>query len=264
MYRRVLFVVLLVSLSLVSCKSKKQATKKPDLPKSEVSVSKKDSKPLIPSKPNDSKLPSDPIAAYVMQYKQYAMDDMLQYKIPASITLAQGILESGSGKGRLAMEANNHFGIKCHDWRGERIYHDDDALQECFRKYSHVKYSFRDHSLFLTQRGRYKDLFNLPIDDYKAWARGLRRAGYATDPNYPTKLISLIERYDLHNFDQIVMNKSGVQPSVPTSSSTNYIIKRGDTLYSISRKFGVTIDQIKEANNLTSDTIGVGDVLRIP
>lgn len=116
------------------------------------------------------------------------MEEMRKYKIPASITLAQGILESGSGKGRLAVEANNHFGIKCHGWTGKKIYHDDDASQECFRKYDYAKSSFEDHSTFLTTRGRYSKLFDYKVDDYKSWAKGLRAAGYATDRKYPQKI----------------------------------------------------------------------------
>ena len=124
-------------------------------------------------------------------YSEIAMDEMIQFGIPASITLSQGILESGIGKGRLAVEANNHFGIKCHDWNGKKIYHDDDEEQECFRKYDNPEYSYRDHSLFLSNRGRYSFLFDLKRDDYKQWAKGLKKAGYATDPKYPQKLIDL-------------------------------------------------------------------------
>ena len=113
---------------------------------------------------------------YIDYFSQVAMDEMRTYKIPASITLAQGILESGSGKGRLAIQANNHFGIKCHDWNGPEIYHDDDEDQECFRKYSAPEYSYRDHSIFLTSRDRYSKLFDLSISDYKNWAKGLKKA----------------------------------------------------------------------------------------
>ena len=120
----------------------------------------------------------------------------MQYGIPASITLAQGILESGAGRSALSKKSNNHFGIKCHKgWTGQRVFHDDDELQECFRKYKDPKYSFRDHSLFLTQRSRYEGLFAYKKNDYKSWAKGLRKAGYATDPKYPQKLINIIETY---------------------------------------------------------------------
>ena len=139
--------------------------------------------------------------AYINQYGDIAVEKMQEYGIPASITLAQGILESGAGQSRLAVEGNNHFGIKCHNWTGETIHHDDDALQECFRKYTHAEESFRDHSLFLTTRDRYASLFLLEKTDYAAWAKGLKDAGYATDPNYPQRLIKIIEDYELHKYD---------------------------------------------------------------
>ena len=127
---------------------------------------------------------------------------MRAHKIPASITLAQGILESGMGYGRLAKEGNNHFGIKCHkEWKGKRIYHDDDKKGECFRLYKNPAASYRDHSLFLKNRVRYSHLFKIKSSNYKGWAEGLKNAGYATDPNYAEKLISLIERFELTRFD---------------------------------------------------------------
>src|SRR5690606_3384774 len=128
--------------------------------------------------------------------------------VPASITLAQGILESGAGRGTLCVNANNHFGIKCHnDWDGGKVYHDDDAAGECFRKYEDPADSYNDHSLCLTTRGRYASLFELKNDDYKGWAHGLKAAGYATDPKYPDKLINLLVRYDLETFDADVVVK---------------------------------------------------------
>ena len=158
---------------------------------------------------------------YISIYKNIAMQKMKEYKIPASITLAQGILESGSGSSELARKANNHFGIKCHDWKGDKFYYDDDSPKECFRKYKKVEESFHDHSLFLTQRPRYADLFKLPIDDYKAWAHGLKKAGYATNPNYPQLLISLVERYNLAQYDAIALGKkppNEIKPSATTSA----------------------------------------------
>ena len=129
---------------------------------------------------------------------------MDRYGIPASITLAQGILESGNGESRLAIEGNNHFGIKCHNnWSGKTIIEDDDEKGECFRKYDKVADSYRDHSLFLTERGRYSFLFEYKKSDYKKWAKGLKKAGYATNPNYPTLLIDLIERYELYTYDKV-------------------------------------------------------------
>ena len=143
-------------------------------------------------------------AQYITKYKLIAIQEMLDYKIPVSITLAQGILESGSGNSRLATKGNNHFGIKCHsDWDGEKVYHDDDAKHECFRKYPFAEDSYRDHSLFLKNKKRYADLFKLKMTNYKGWARGLKKAGYATNPKYPKRLIGLIERYDLAKYDKI-------------------------------------------------------------
>jgi hypothetical protein len=191
---------------------------------------------------------------------------MQLYKIPASITLAQGILESGSGKGRLAVEANNHFGVKCHTgWNGGKIYHDDDASQECFRKYKDASYSYRDHSLFLTERSRYSDLFRLDSDDYEAWAKGLRAAGYATDRRYPEKLISLIERYDLSKYDAQVLGRpsSRVRKEKGTSNQIEYTIVKGDTLYNIAQKHNTTVDHIKRLNGLTDNAISIGNSLVI-
>ncbi|GGH40325.1 N-acetylmuramidase [Mangrovimonas yunxiaonensis] len=205
---------------------------------------------------------ASPTEAYIAQYSGIAQEEMKLYGIPASITLAQGILESGSGKGRLSVQANNHFGIKCHEWTGERIYHDDDRRQECFRKYNHSKYSYRDHSLFLKERKRYRGLFDLKIDDYKGWARGLKAAGYATDRKYPDKLISLIERYQLHRFDHEVM---GAAPRTVVSShvktGAKYVVEKGDTLYSISKKFNLTVERLQQLNNIKGTTIDVGQVL---
>lgn len=139
---------------------------------------------------------------YISTYAEIAVQEMYRSGIPASITLAQGMLESGNGRSELAVKSNNHFGIKCHNnWDGGRVYHDDDAKGECFRKYDHVHQSYRDHSDFLRYRDRYKFLFDLKPTDYKGWAYGLKKAGYATDPSYPTKLIRLIEEYRLYQYD---------------------------------------------------------------
>lgn len=144
-----------------------------------------------------------PQEAYIEKYAQLAVKEMYRSGVPASITLAQGMLESGNGRSHLAVEANNHFGIKCHNgWTGGRVYHDDDAKGECFRKYAGVEESYRDHSDFLRYRDRYKFLFDLKPTDYKGWAYGLKKAGYATDPGYANKLISLIERYHLDMYDK--------------------------------------------------------------
>lgn len=140
---------------------------------------------------------------YINTYTKIAIEQEKQYGIPACITLAQGILESGSGRSRLATEANNHFGIKCHnDWKGKKIYKDDDKKNECFRVYDNAEQSYIDHSLFLVGKKRYAELFQLKITDYKGWAKGLKQAGYATNPKYPQLLIDIIELYDLANITQ--------------------------------------------------------------
>ena len=205
-----------------------------------------------------SELTADPNERYIAQYAEIAREEMKKFKIPASITLAQGLLESQSGQGELALKSNNHFGIKCkREWKGQRVYHDDDAPQECFRAYKHPKDSFRDHSLFLVDRERYADLFRLKQDDYKGWAHGLKKAGYATDPRYAYKLISLIERFSLWRFD-------GRKAPKPQTVDTNtYVVQKGDTLYSLSKKFKVSVTQLKKSNGLTSSEIQVGQRLRI-
>lgn len=210
--------------------------------------------------------PPSSTAVYIATYADIAKEEMRRYKIPASITLAQGILESASGKGRLAVKANNHFGIKCHGWTGAKIYHDDDRSQECFRKYKEAKSSYEDHSKFLTGRGRYADLFKLKQDDYKGWARGLKKAGYATDRKYPDKLISLIERYKLYEYDEEVLgSKKDEIKIVRVNSGTKiHIVEKGDTLYSLSKRYNTTVDAIKSTNRLSSNSLAIGQELKIP
>ncbi len=138
---------------------------------------------------------------YIDKYKNWAIRQMNQYGIPASITLAQGCLESGNGNSRLAVKANNHFGIKCHNWKGKKFYQDDDKRHECFRKYTNAEDSFKDHAEFLKNGKRYQSLFDLKRTDYKAWAHGLKAAGYATNPKYAKLLIDIIEEYKLYEYD---------------------------------------------------------------
>lgn len=215
---------------------------------------------------------NDNVSNYVLQYKDIAMSNMKNYGIPASIILAQGILESGAGRGDLAVSANNHFGIKCHsDWTGDSVKHDDDSSQECFRKYNKAAESYRDHALFLTGKGRYASLFELDKDDYEAWAKGLRKAGYATDPKYPDKLISYIERYNLAQYDaQVLGNKRVSKESRNTSIADRrsineeyYEVQKGDTLYSISKKYNLLVDDLKEKNKLSDNTLFVGQKLKV-
>jgi hypothetical protein len=179
--------------------------------------------------------------------------------------LAQGILESGSGRGELTLKTNNHFGIKCHTgWQGEYDFHDDDAKGECFRKYNHPMFSFRDHSIFLSSRSRYAFLFNYRRDDYKKWAHGLRQAGYATDRQYPQKLIALIERYNLHEYDEAVVRGGLDTVREPKQYEVfTHVVEKGDTLYALSRKYEISVDEIQRLNNLNGTNISIGQVLNI-
>lgn len=205
---------------------------------------------------------------YIDKYKYIAIEKMMEYKIPASITLAQGILESRSGRSELTRKANNHFGIKCHkDWKGKKVRYDDDRRRECFRKYESPEGSFNDHSLFLTTRSRYDALFRLKPDDYKGWAKGLKKAGYATDRRYPKKLIRLIEDYNLFMFDNLVLDKKNyVERSAKKKKSLSgkrlyVIVNSGDTLYSIAKNNNTSVDKLKRINNLKSNQISVGQKL---
>ncbi len=257
-----------VLLLLVGCHAKKS-----------VIVTKKDSrydasnysKRSVSSSPKQ-KSTNTAVYDYIANYKEVAMNNMKNYGIPASIILAQGILESGAGKGTLAVTANNHFGIKCHnDWKGESVYQDDDAAQECFRKYNDPSESFKDHATFLTGRNRYASLFELPKDDYEAWAKGLRLAGYATDPNYPQKLISYIERYELYQYDSQVLGKKYVinkkkmesTPIAENQSQGEYEVQKGDTLFSIAKRFNLNLEEVKQKNNMIDNTLYVGQKLRL-
>ena len=218
---------------------------------------------------------NDVIVAYVLKFKDISMANMKNFGIPASIILAQGILESGAGRGDLALSANNHFGIKCHEgWTGESVKHDDDSDQECFRKYNNPAESFKDHALFLTGRPRYSKLFGFTKGDYKAWAKGLRAAGYATDPNYPDKLISYIERYNLHQYDEQVLDVNYVvkeqemieeltveSTKKAQNDASSYVVQKGDTLYSISKKFDVKVEDLKQKNSLSDNTLSIGQRL---
>ncbi|MEO6348530.1 MAG: glucosaminidase domain-containing protein [Aquaticitalea sp.] len=203
---------------------------------------------------------------YIENYYAIAEEEMRRYKIPASITLAQGILESSSGQARLAVEANNHFGIKCHDWTGEKIYHDDDAKQECFRKYKHAQESFEDHSTFLTGRSRYAKLFKFEADDYEGWAKELRAAGYATDRKYPEKLIELIERFNLQKYDEEVLGsprKVRTKPVESVSEVTTHEVVKGDTLYSLSKRYNISIDELQRLNGMRTNNLKLGQLLII-
>ena len=210
---------------------------------------------------------AEEIQIYVDNFKEIAQNNMRAHGIPVSITLAQGILESGAGKGKLALSANNHFGIKCHKgWTGESVKHDDDSAQECFRKYEHPSESYRDHSLFLTSKPRYSSLFKLDKGDYESWAKGLKAAGYATDVKYPEKLIGLIERFELYKYDNEVLSRDfkPVKKEVIVAQGGNYYtIQQGDTLYSLSKRFNLTVDDLKKLNNMSDNAISIGQQIKI-
>lgn len=206
---------------------------------------------------------------YINQYKDLAIREMLQYRIPASITLAQAVFESGAGRSRLARLGNNHFGIKCHDWTGRTIAEDDDALGECFRAYDHPLQSFEDHSKFLVNSSRYRRLFSLPMQDYRGWAHGLKACGYATNPRYAYKLIELIELYKLYvydsarSYDHAMVEYSGNQTVVNQAKplhpiaifNKNYYIRarRGDTFKLIGEEIGVSYKKIAKYNERDKD-----------
>ena len=267
---RVISCLLIGTLLVSGCKSKKKIVSERKKTKIERVVKSEPTKEIpkieeaktVVKPPKTNASYTEVVSAYVDNYSAIAKEEMLQYGIPASITLAQGILESGAGRGELTAKANNHFGIKCHkEWTGESVYHDDDEAQECFRKYKDPKYSFRDHSLFLTQRSRYQDLFKLKKDDYKGWAKGLRKAGYATDPKYPEKLIRIIESYNLTTFDKQVLGKKANLSNPDDTKINTYMVKKGDTLYSISRMYNISVDTLKEYNGLESNDIAIGQLL---
>ena len=205
---------------------------------------------------------------YIKQYRDIAVEEMKKYHIPASITLAQGLLESGAGQSELARKSNNHFGIKCgSDWNGRTVRHDDDARGECFRAYKHPKQSYEDHSKFLAGRPRYASLFKLKITDYKGWARGLKKAGYATNPRYADQLIGIIELYDLHKYDTkggLKWMKQNPDPHQPyINNGLLYIVVRsGDSWKSISKEFDISQKKLRKYNDLYKGyALQSGDIL---
>lgn len=203
---------------------------------------------------------------YIAKYRDEAVAQMQLHGIPASITLAQGMLESGNGNSALSVYANNHFGIKCHkEWKGETYIMDDDAANECFRKYDNVLESYSDHSLFLKTRDRYAFLFQLRRDDYKGWARGLKEAGYATHPGYAELLIDLIEKYKLYELDKPVdmavitsvqntknLPKLSLRPVVRFNGSKFIIAQKGDSYFKIASTYGLEVEQLLKFNDLDS------------
>lgn len=198
---------------------------------------------------------------YIDQYKDIAIEQMLRYKIPASITLAQGLFESGAGKSELTLRGNNHFGIKCNGWTGRKTYHDDDRSNECFRAYDSAYDSYEDHSRFLASNTRYRSLFNLSITDYKGWAKGLKAAGYATNPQYAHKLIEIIQLYKLYQYDNAkgydkFMSQrtkdhqvQGALHVIRIFNKNYYLVARaGDTFKTIGEEVGISYRKIAKYN----------------
>jgi LysM repeat protein len=243
------------------------------------------------NKANNNSYKSYNTLSYIDEFKGVAVEEMNANGIPASITLAQGILESGSGNSDLAKYANNHFGIKCtSDWKGKNYFRDDDQKNDCFRVYKDARESFRDHSEFL-KRKRYSFLFQLDKNDYKSWAQGLKTAGYATNPKYPDLLINTIQKYQLYQYDQSESEKQKIAredrvfteinqnipqekakftpvetPPVgakPILADGTYTVVKGDTLYNIAKRFNLTVDQLKMLNEMSTDAIKLGQILKV-
>ena len=267
--------LILLSLMLIfsSCASKKK-------------VFQKENKQVekAAEKRTDGNFSTYTTASYISKFKTIAITEMNKYGIPASITLSQALLESGTGNSDLAKYANNHFGIKCtSDWKGKGYYKDDDQKDDCFRVYNNPEESFKDHSEFL-KRKRYAALFELDKDDYEGWAKGLKAAGYATNPKYPDLLINIIEKYNLQQYDRkegevekikredrvlsdINNNipkekaKDKTTDAPPIIAGNKYVVQQGDTLYNISKRFGLTVDELKGLNNMAVADIRVGQEL---
>ena len=204
--------------------------------------------------------------AYIDEYADLAVDQMKRYGVPASITLAQALLESGAGRSTLATKGNNHFGIKCHGWTGRTIAVDDDKRNECFRAYKSVKDSYEDHSTYLASGQRYRDLFKLKVTDYKGWAHGLKRAGYATNPKYATLLIDIIELYGLDKYDsgKKVRQQAAYGPHTIHKMGKNYYIftRDGDTFKNIAKEVGVSSRKLAKYNERNKrDVLADGEII---
>ena len=244
--------------------------------------------------------PNENIIKYIEQYAALAVKEMERTGVPASIKIAQGIHETNAGKSDLVLQSNNHFGIKCKSsWTGDKVYHNDDAEGECFRKYEDAKASYLDHSDYLKSQPRYAFLFEYDANDYAAWAWGLKKAGYATNPIYAQTLIKYIEAYqlnelnkfaeneddtDLENYFEKIRNKplqavtnnnkliepDDVQKPVNEKSGKHikvkktHVVKRGDSLYSLSKKYGTTVEALKKVNHLKKEALQVGQKIKIP
>lgn len=213
---------------------------------------------------------------YIDQYKDIAIEQMQRWKVPASITLAQGIFESGAGSSELALKGNNHFGIKCHGWTGRAVYKDDDERNECFRAYDSPYQSFEDHSRFLVNGQRYRSLFNLKQTDYVGWARGLKAAGYATNPKYADQLIDLIQLYQLYRYDKVsdydkfivehakehVEAGQSMHPIKIYNKNYYLYARKGDTFKSIGKEINISYKKIAKYNERgKDDSLKDGEVI---
>lgn len=215
--------------------------------------------------------------SYIDQYKDLAIEQMLRYNIPASITLAQGLFESAAGRSNLTRSGNNHFGIKCHGWTGKRTYHDDDAAGECFRAYDNARQSYEDHSRFLATQSRYARLFSLKRTDYRGWARGLKQCGYATNPQYASKLTQIIELYGLNKYDRATTydrfiakhaseespGPDGVRYVIKAYNDNYYVIaKKGETFKTLGKELGISGRKLAKYNERDKrETLDDGDVI---
>jgi len=208
---------------------------------------------------------------YFDKWAEVAVQQMIQYRIPASITLAQGVLESGAGRSELARKANNHFGIKCNGWTGRKSYHDDDERNECFRAYDNAYQSYVDHSVFLTSSQRYRRLFDLKRTDYKGWAKGLKACGYATSPTYATRLIEIIEKYQLHKYDtgkgydknNNYLMQMGEQRRIFSFNKNYYVrARRGDTFLRIGEDLDISYRKLARYNERNkNDQLEEGEIV---
>lgn len=270
-----LFAVML----LTSCLSKQDVLQNPRTVGRQGSVRKAEKEP---SKPISSYTSTSGFE-YIERYKDIAIEEMNRFGIPASIKLAQALLESGNGNSTLAREANNHFGIKCTpEWIGRKTYQDDDSRDDCFRVYEQAEDSFKDHSQFLLRK-RYAALFELDKDDYKGWAKGLKAAGYATNPRYADLLVDLIERYQLHQYDRPENHQEKVKREVVVQSQLVenkpedlqvaeakapvridiHEVKQGDSLAAIARKYGMTTGELMDLNGLKTESLFVGQLILV-
>jgi len=247
--------------------------------------------------------PNENIIKYIEQYAALAVKEMERTGVPASIKIAQGIHETNAGKSDLVLKSNNHFGIKCKsNWTGEKVYHNDDEEGECFRKYDNATASYLDHSDYLKSQPRYAFLFDYDANDYAAWAWGLKKAGYATNPIYAQTLIKYIEAYhlnelnkfaeneedqDLKNYLETIRNRpldivensnKSIEPEEKYSSTKpakeksekrirvkkTHVVKKGESLYSLSKKYSTTVDVLKKVNHLKKEALQVGQKIKIP